>query len=350
MLVYGLAAVANDFWYEQLIKRGITNWEVPLLLVPMLNMQWLILLAIAAGTYILFFRRVSAGTPTGNRRLIWPLVLPLPVIGLLAVGLAHGARQHATTFGSVDGIAFVLATTSGSHVFVTRGGSLVQLTYGSHSELAPAWSPDGRRLAFQSNRDGNWEVYVADADGSHVRRLTHGDARDGEPAWSGDGRRIDFVRSGRLYSMQADGTAARALGIDGAWPSLSPDGKSLAYDVEFGGHHGIVVEQSGRALRLDVHDGRRPVWSPRGDLIAYQCRLGAHWRICVLNPRTGALRFLTGHDSDAFAPSWSPDGSRIAFLSDRDGNDQLYAMRADGGAVVRLTSGQADKDTPAWRP
>jgi TolB protein len=61
-----------------------------------------------------------------------------------------------------------------------------------------------------------------------------------------------------------------------------------------------------------------------------------------------SLRYLTGHDSNAFAPAWSPNGKRLAFLSDRDGPDQLFVMRANGTDVRRLTSGPAEKDTPDW--
>lgn len=351
LLVYGLANVANDGWLEQVVKRGATSWALPSMLVPTLSLTWLILLVLAALAYILLFRRASMGTPIGQRRLVWPVAVQLGVAALLIVGLVHGAKRHVTPLGSTNGIAFAFAPEGTSHVFVTRGGELVQLTDGDDSELAPSWSPDRRRITFQSNRDGNWEIYVANADGSGVRRLTNNDARDGEPSWSADGKRIAFVRDGDLYAMRASGNGEHKIGDDGEWPAWSPDGKSLAYDVEFAGHHGIVVAAPGEGLgAYGAPDDRRPAWSPKGDVIAYQCRLGERWHICLLNPKSGSQRVLTGHDSDAFAPAWSPDGSRIAFISDRDGTDQLFVMHADGTGVVRLTSGQGEKDTPSWAP
>ncbi len=350
LLLYGLANVANDFWLEQIVKRGITGWQVPSMIVPAPNLPWLILLVLAALAYVLVFRRVGSPQPVGEQRLLWPAALLFAIVALVVVGLGHGSTHHVTPPGSADGIAFVYAPEGTSHIFLTREGELVQLTDSDDSELAPMWSPDHRRIAFQSNRDGNWEIYVANADGSDVRRLTDDDAQDGEPSWSPDGKRIAFVRDGHLYEMQANGDGAHGLENEGEWPAWSPDGQALAYDVEFGDHyHGLVVSSPGRGLgESGAPDDRRPAWSPKGNVLADQCRRGERWRICLLNPQSGSLRVLTAHDSDAFAPTWSPDGRRIAFISDRDGRDQLFVMRADGTAVVRLTSSQFDKDTPTW--
>ena len=352
LLVYGVGNIANDFWLEQIVKRGVTNWQVPSLIVPALTLPWLIMLALVALTYMLFFRGAAREDVIGDGRPVWAAVLLLPVLALLGVGLVHSPSHHVTPPGSADGIVFAAAPEGTWHLFVTRRGQLVQLTDGNGADLAPAWSPDGRRIAFQSTRDGNWEIYVMNADGSDVHRLTHGEAEDGEPSWSADGKRIAFVHDGRLWEMQANGQGAHSLETDGEWPSWSPDGKALASDVEFGHHHyGIVVSTPGRGLgAYGAPDDRRPKWSPSGEDVAYECRFGDHWHICVLEPKTGSQRVLTGHDSDAFAPVWSPDGTHLAFISDRDGTDQLFVMRSDGQGVVRLTRTQADKDTPSWRP
>jgi hypothetical protein len=307
--VYGLANIVNDFWLEQIVKRGATRWQFPSMVAPSVSLNWLILLLVAAGAYALLLRRVRPGRPARYRRPFWPLVAAVPVAALLGVGLAHAGTNHRTPLGSTDGIAFAAAPEGSSHIYVTRGGHLVQLTSSAGSELAPAWSPDRRRIAFQSDRDGNWELYVMNADGGNVRRLTDDDQEDGEPTWSGDGRRVEFVRDGRLYAIGADGHGKHPLRTKRQWPA---------------------------AL------------SPNGRLVALQCTLGDHWHICIRNSSGGIVRYLTPHSSDAFAPAWSPDGTRIAFISDRDGPDELFVMRADGTHVVRLTSGPAEKDTPTW--
>ena len=165
----------------------------------------------------------------------------------------------------LQGIVFAADPKGTWHLFVTGRGGLVQLTNADGSDLAPAWSPDGHRIAFQSNRDGNWEIYVMNADGSDVRRLTDDDAQDGEPSWSPDGRRLAFVHSGRIYEVQASGRGRHSLEQDGEWPSWSRAGTALALDVEFGDrNHGIVVSEPGRTLHaVGTPDNRRPIWSPR---------------------------------------------------------------------------------------
>jgi Tol biopolymer transport system component len=216
------------------------------------------------------------------------------------------------------------------------GRGLRRLTDGS--DLAPKWSRQGR-LALQRKGD----VLVAG-------RPIPGSGRDGEPAWSADGKRIAFVRNGDLFLVRLpDGRPTRLLG-GATWPSWA--GSLLAYEVDSGGrgHLGTLAADADVETLRTLGDSRFPAWSPLRDLLAYECRTGEHWQICTLDARSGTSRTLTPPDGDAFAPAWSPDGRRIAFIGDRDGNDQLYVMNADGSGLARLTSGQADKEAPAWRP
>ena len=326
--LYGVGNIANDFWLEQVVKRGVTHWEFPSVITPKASLAWLILVVVAAALYALLFRRLEPARPSGDgapRSLL--AAVPL-VVFLLVVGLVHGRTTAQTPLGAADGIVFAAAPHGASHLFVTRGGHIVQLTDSSASDLAPAWSPDRRLLAFQSNRDGNWELYVMRADGTHVRRITHDSARDGEPGWSPDGSELTFTRNGKLYAVAVTGGGVRALGRRGAWPTWS--GNALATDASLGA------------------DNHRPAWSPDGRRLAFECRVGTHWHVCVMARSGRNVRYLTPHGSDAFAPAWSPDGKRIAFVSDRDGPDELFAMRADGTQTVQLTNGEVDIDTPTW--
>jgi TolB protein len=349
--LYGLANVANDFWLEQVVKRGLTHWEFPSLVVPAPTLNWLILFVLAAIVYVVFFRHAAPSRPVGERRRgAWVPVAAPAFVALLAVGLAHGGTHHRTAAGTADGIVFAASPKGTSHLFVTSAGHVVQLTDAAGSDRAPAWSPERRRIAFQSNRDGNWEIYVVRADGTHTRRLTDDDARDGEPGWSPDGKEIAFTRNGRLFAMSADGRHEHSLENPGEWATWSPSGNELAYDAPYGDHdYAVLITAPGQGIGVYGHaDERRPSWSPDGRRVVFECREGEHWHICLTDRKRRTFRLLTGHDSDAFAPAWSPDGNRIAFVSDRDGPDQLFVMRTDGTGVVRLTNGQAEKDTPTW--
>jgi Tol biopolymer transport system component len=115
-------------------------------------------------------------------------------------------------------------------------------------DVAPTWSPDGSRIAFQSLRGGNEDIYVMDADGSNLIRLTTSVAADMHPAWSPDGTRIAFVSSRGadydIYVMNADGSGQTALtngdGMD-EQPSWSSDGQRIAFTSDRNNDVGLYV-------------------------------------------------------------------------------------------------------------
>jgi Tol biopolymer transport system component len=112
------------------------------------------------------------------------------------------------------------------------GGGLANLTNNPAYDSGASWSPDGTRIAFESDRDssGSLDIYVMDADGSQVTRLTSGPGGESDPAWSPDGQRIVYSGQGGLYTMNADGTSQTLLlaGL-GARPVWSPDGTKIAF-------------------------------------------------------------------------------------------------------------------------
>jgi Tol biopolymer transport system component len=144
-----------------------------------------------------------------------------------------------------------------------------------------SWSPDGRRIAFVSKRDGNTEIYVTNADGSEQRRLTRSATKDRTPVWSPDGRKIAFVRSrfaafDDIYVMNADGTGRRRVIRSGITPRWSPDGRRIAFTRAVADDHRIpheryqtdvwVADADGSAGRNLSHsplaDDRLVGWSP----------------------------------------------------------------------------------------
>ena len=195
----------------------------------------------------------------------------------------------------------------------------------------PDYSPDGRRIVFQREGEVSNEIWVVDADGSHLTRLTHPDPGclpdrgtcDGEPAWSPDGGKIAFSRdtgspedeNKGIWVMNADGTGAHQLtqldlpgqGFDRA-PQFSPDGRRLVFE------------------RDNVRDAQ-PV-----DGTA----------LFVLDLRTGVEHRITPYELNAGdTPDWSPDGRRILFhdneVGDPDVSANLYTVRPDGSGLRQLT-------------
>jgi dipeptidyl aminopeptidase/acylaminoacyl peptidase len=166
--------------------------------------------------------------------------------------------------------------------------------------IEPRWSPGGQQISFMSLRAGNWEIYVMNADGSDVRRLTHNTASDGYPAWSPDGRKLAFTRfrpahsspSGSVpgysdvYVMNADGTGQRRLAHNATFNGWSPQGSRIAFSSTNGGLY--VVDADGSGPQNLTRTGWASTWSPDGRKIAFA---GSHG-IYVMNADGSDMRKL----------------------------------------------------------
>ena len=263
------------------------------------------------------------------------------------------------------------------------GSGLRTVTSGPGVDCAPAWSPDGEKIAFTRSlvrREGDkvvgvdFDVYVVNADGSEERKLTR-DAQSFGPIWSPDGRKIAFWSgpdgNGGVYVMNADGSKRRLLTDGGAvlrhqigrnliHVAWSPDGRKMllvrsGLSLAGGGRKKYVVvmntDGSGlrRLRRFNSGNGGQPNWSPDGRIVFADFRDG-NFDVYVMNADGSGLRNLTrhpGHDSD---PAWSPDGRKIAFTTKREGNFEIYVMNADGSRQHNLTRNPAVDRYPVWSP
>jgi Tol biopolymer transport system component/protocatechuate 3,4-dioxygenase beta subunit len=314
----------------------------------------------------------------------------------VAVPVAEAVLPTATPEIAVSGkgrIAFISRGDYDSRNFEIYtinpdGSGLTRVTNNPGWDDAPAWSSDGQKIAFHSDRDDlencgrsgsttcNWEIYVMNADGGDVRRLTNQPARDREPTWSPDGRRIAFIRDGNIHVMNADGTDVSPLTYF-RWPTTpslayqpawSPDGQRIAFVGQHTTSDGgteiyvINVDSSGLTrLTNSLGDDWWPAWSPDGQKIAFFSFRDAYGttdpgnsEIYVMNSDGSSQTRITynptidtnrpGADED---PTWSPDGRQIAFRSYRDGGIDIYVMNADGSGVTRLTFEGANY-VPNW--
>ena len=154
----------------------------------------------------------------------------LPVVSVfVAMVLTACGIQGVSTDSSV------LDTTISDRISRTTP-VIVRLTKTETDEENPVWSPDGTRLAFESSRDGNKEIYTMDADGNHTRDLTQNPANDDDPIWSPDSKQLLFVsnRDGNkeIYVMDSDGASQRNLSRNAAndrWPVWSYDGLQVMF-------------------------------------------------------------------------------------------------------------------------
>jgi TolB protein len=194
----------------------------------------------------------------------------------------------------------------------------------------PTPTPVPPRIAFASDRDGEFDIYVMNADGSDLTRLTDDPAWDGLPAWSSDGRRIAFISNRddntNIYVMNADGSDLTRLTdnpADDEFPAWSPDGQQIAFkSVDDQGNYDIYVMNADGSDLTRLAEG-----------LDYD-EFGHMWPL--VPPQV---------------PLWSPDGEQLVVMSGHDeGIFDIYAVNADGSGLTRLTYDMHRAFSPVWSP
>jgi dipeptidyl aminopeptidase/acylaminoacyl peptidase len=323
---------------------------------------------------------------------------PTDILGLTWVAdprIAPGGRTVAVVVWHVDAdandyrSAIWLVALDGS-------GPPRRFTSGAKQDLAPRWSPDGERLAFVSNRDGEVkQLYVISSEGGEAERLTDLEEDVAEAVWSPDGRHLAFSarvrdrayaeedekrrpprrftrlqykldsvgwtgdRRSHIYTVSSDGSAAPTQLTDGDYedqnPAWSPDGTRIAFasarhedwDIELVRDLFLVDARGGEPHRLTGCDAwyEAPAWSLDGSLIACRFAPGGfdfprHGQIAVVDIATGERRVLTASLDRNCAPYpeirepvW--EGDSLLFVLEDRGNNRLYRVRADGADPPR---------------
>jgi hypothetical protein len=240
------------------------------------------------------------------------------------------------------------------------GRNLDRLTNHPGFDLWPAPSPDGERIAWMTNRDGNYQIFVMNANGANPVNLTRTPkSTEGHPTWSPDGKTIAFTsdRDGamELYLMDADGSNQRRLthakGTDGL-PSFSPDSKQIVFDSKRDGYHQLYrINVDGTGLtRLTQRKGldTMPAWSPDGKTIALVSDRDGDQGIFLMNPDGSNVRRLSGLRAFEGWPGWSPDGRFLCYHADIHGHFTICVVEVASGRVEQLTRGRGSNRNPRF--
>jgi Tol biopolymer transport system component len=288
------------------------------------------------------------------------------------------------------GAIVALLAAAAAIVFVTRRRGeapqatamprLTQLTTAEGIEESPAFSPDGRALAYAAESGGRRKIFLRSLSSGESRRLTSGDFDDVQPAWSQDGKSVLFVRSrepraklepGDVFGWytggdvwQIDVASGRELRlVENAFnPSVSPDGSRIAVDASWAGPRRIwTVDTRGlnaQQMTTDVSEAvahYRPRWSPDGRKIVFQNQESTKFDVRMADVRTKEIEWVTNDVPRDIHPAWSSDGRFIYFSSDRGGGLNLWRIpvSAEGktsGKAQQVTTGAGqDVDTAVSR-
>ena len=275
---------------------------------------------------------------------MWRLLLAA-VVGIAlfapAPGTSGGPRGPVLAFTRAGDVHTIRADGTGARLLLRRAYS-------------PAWSPDGSKLAFVSGRSGDEEIYVANADGGGVRRLTRSAGPDLTPAWSSDGRQLAWSRRGEIWRMSASGANQRRLVRKAkVWHehhSPTWHGRTIVYSSNrVGFFNPELYAVPARRLTFTkgsdgvLGDDGMPDFSPNGRRIVFTSNRDQNGEVYVMNANGSAQRRLTRRAGDDFLPRFSPDGTQIVFVALPA---TVYVMNADGSGIRPLTTG-TDAD---WRP
>jgi len=263
-----------------------------------------------------FSTRIAYVTKGGGRYTLWvtdadgeggqiALASPEPIIS--PAWSPDGRELAYVSFESRKAVVYVQEVASGKRRTLAsfRG-----------SNSAPAWSPDGRQIALTLSREGGSQLYVMGRDGGDPRRITTSSAIDTEATWSPDGKQIYFVsdRGGtpQIYRLPAGGGNPERVTFNGSYnisPSLSPDGRTMAY----------IARDNGS------------------------------FRVQVMDLAGGTVRPVSDTNADE-SPSFAPNGRLIIYATREGGRDVLMTTTPDGRIKARLVSTQADVREPVWGP
>ena len=295
----------------------------------------------------------------------------------LVTAIAKGSVFITASIGETGGAATITVVESGEQIVFQRdgdvwimepdGSNVLNLTdspsYDAISWEQSPWSPDGSRIAFISDRDGNSEIYVTDIAGTRLTNVTGHYATDILPHWSPDGTRLVLTRltpgGSDVYIVNVDGTGFTNLTYDNPdvdyAPAWSPDGTKIAFLSRRGGWTGLwLMRADGSDPSVFYPDSvQKFAWSPDGTHIAMQKPNGpGHTsEITVMNVADGQEDTLTVNSDWDGLGSWSPDGTRIAFTGERNGMRHVFVINADGTGLQDLTfDSTTDDGSPTWSP
>jgi len=301
-------------------------------------------------------------------------------IGLISILLIIQCKNDPKSVESTVGefkeptgkIAFTTNRDGNKEIYLmdADGSHIQNISQHPAMEYGNSWSPNASFIATYSNRDGNTEIYLLDLEGKPALRMTNDPGEDVLPVISPDGKKIAFMsnrnqKSRSLFLMKVDGSEVRALTNNETYeesPSWHPNGKSLLFTRQLRDDNDTTYAANGEiftfdlstkiATRVSHKEGydSGAVYDPKGEKIAFYGPGERSFDIFIMNPDGSEIKNITKDTLDAYSPSWSPDGQWIAYTAGAENNYDIYVMHISTGERRQLTKTSIRNEHPSWAP
>lgn len=314
-------------------------------------------------------------TPSATPQIFGTVVTIVPNLNFVSPTwtrpptLAYPTATPTATLPPIFGYSLAFVS-EGSGIYSVNGDGSNEklLTSTDPTAFDPAWSPDGKQIAYAGTADKVLQIFVADFDGSQAKAITAMRGKViGPPTWSPDGKQIAFASDDtgieQIYTINTDGTGLVNISnntvrnIDPAW---SPDGSTLVFASDVTGKKSLQIVsydfKSGKTTQLtqSQNNNYSPAWSPDGKQIAFVSTRDPHAEVYTMFAIDGSnQQLLTYGDADAESrdPIWSPDGRWIFFSSNRNGGTfNIFAATPNGRTVQQVTNRKQNTYSPRFRP
>ena len=276
-----------------------------------------------------------------------------------AVAQAPAPQNRTNSLvGWIGGFAAGAAIVAALAWWITRSSKPTMMHFSAVTSFAgvqaqPALSPDGRSVAFISNRDGHYNVYVGLVRGGELVQITHDAALKVRPCWSPDGSTLAYAQLNDfgtldIWEVPALGGSPRKVVLNATDPTWTTDGRALVY-LNIADSQIWTSGVEGEKPRVLVHTapqymGAEPRVSPDGKTVAFAARLGGapYGELGTADVSTGKMQLLTHDFALALSPAWSADSRTIYFSSSRGGTLNIWKIGADGSGLRQVTAGEGD--------
>jgi Tol biopolymer transport system component len=242
------------------------------------------------------------------------------------------------------------------------------LTDNDSEDRYASYSPNGEMIVFESNRSGDWDIYLMDNEGQAVERLVNNGKTNRRPSWHPNGKEILFesiedgtvsLRKIKIKRKKEKVIKTLLVGGELVFATYSPNGKAIAVSRKDSENKSsiILLNRRGKLIKRVTNNEYRnyyPKWSGDGKELVYFSRketANEDDEIYRINIATGEELRLTNWPKHNFCPSWSPDGKRIAYVTSmEETRPEIYTMKTDGSDKTRLTINEDGDTLPNWHP